>query len=192
MNLTGILLCGGKSSRMGKDKALIEVQDRPMYSIPLKLLQNYCSEILISANDGRFNNLGYPVIKDEFIDIGPMGGIYSCLKQARNSHCLVLACDMPLVTGNIIDRMLSKNEDFDAICPMLNNKPEPLQAMYHKRITGLIELSIRSNTYSIQKLLSKLSVHYIEIKNENRVELFNANTPNDLIQYEQIIRTKLS
>lgn len=186
MDLTGILLCGGRSQRMGRDKALLKIQDQPMFSFPLSILEQWCSEILISVNDNRLNIPKYRVIPDEIKEIGPIGGLYSCLKQSKNKYNLILACDMPLITGELLKKMIPFTDLFDAIVPAINRQPEPLYAIYHKRIITQIEHCIQHNSYSFQQLLSSLNVRYIDVGNEPLNEFFNANTPDELITYERI------
>jgi molybdopterin-guanine dinucleotide biosynthesis protein A len=184
-NLTGILLCGGKSLRMGRDKALLNLREQPMFSYPLTILQQWCSEIMISANDSRLNFLKYRVVNDLVKDIGPMGGLYSCLKRSKNSYNLLLACDMPLITGELLKTMIPYTDLFDAVVPTVNRNPEPLYALYHKRIVPQIENSIQHNSYSLQQLLPSLNVRYIDAGSTLN-EFFNANTPAELMTYERI------
>lgn len=188
--LTGILLCGGKSLRMGTDKALLELKSMPMVTYPLKIMQQFCSEILISVNDRRLDFLGYPTIRDQIQDIGPMGGLQACLKYSTNNLNLVLACDMPLINGLLMKKMIWVAEQYDAVVPMLNHRPEPLYALYKKNILEAVEQSIGQKVYSLQKLLSKLNVCYIETEDEQVNELVNVNTPSEIENYERL--SKLS
>ena len=188
--LTGILLCGGKSLRMGTDKALLELKSMPMVTYPLKIMQQFCSEILISVNDRRLDFLGYPTIRDQIQDIGPMGGLQACLKYSTNNLNLVLACDMPLINGLLMKKMIWVAEQYDAVVPMLNHRPEPLYALYKKNILEAVEQSIGQKVYSLQKLLSKLNVCYIETEDDQINELVNVNTPSEIENYERL--SKLS
>ncbi len=184
--LTGILLCGGKSLRMGIDKALLDLKSMPMVTYPLKIMQQFCSEILISVNDRRLDFLGYPTIRDEIQDIGPMGGLQACLKYSTNNLNLVLACDMPLINGLLMKKMIRVAEQYDAVVPMLNHRAEPLYALYKKNILEAVEKSIGQNVYSLQKLLSGLNVCYIETEDDQVNELVNVNTPSEVENYERL------
>lgn len=190
--LGGILLCGGKSSRMGKDKALLEIKNKPMVSYPLKVLQQFCSGILISANDSRLNFFGYPIIRDEIKDIGPIGGIQACLKQSMYTQNLVLACDMPFITGELVSKMIAKAEKYDAVVPLVNHKAEPLYAIYKTSILPMINHCIDQQNYSLQKLLLKLNVYYLEVKQDEKIELCNFNTASEILTYEQLSGIQLS
>ena len=171
---------------------MLVLHNQPMFSYSLQILQQYCAEIFISANDNRFDFLGYTVIHDEIENIGPMGGIYACLKKSLNPYNLVLACDMPLITGTLLTRMVPVNDNYDIITPLINNRPEPLYALYHKRIVKKIEQLIDSHIYSLQQLLSQTNALYIAGNDNDAKELFNANTPQELEVYEQIAKSNLS
>lgn len=191
-NLTGILLGGGKSQRMGTDKALLTVNNQPMISYPLNTLREWCSEILVSANDNRFDFLGYPVIHDEFPGIGPIGGLYSCLRLSSNYKNIVVACDMPALNGSILKKLISVKESYDIIVPIVNQRPEPLYALYHKSVLPKLELLIQKNIYSLQKLLSLANVLYITPGEHETNEFLNINTPGELSVYEQFISSGIS
>jgi len=83
--ITGSILAGGESRRMGTEKGLVDFRGKPMIAYAVDAFLPYCDQILISANNASYNYLGFQVVKDEFPDSGPLGGIYSCLKQLQNS-----------------------------------------------------------------------------------------------------------
>ncbi len=175
---------------MGTDKALKKFVDKPMVLFPLKILERYCSEIIISANDERLNYIGYRIINDDLQDIGPIGGLYSCLKHSQNNYSLVLACDMPMISGLLIGEMIINLGIVDAVVPLLQGNPEPLYAIYHKRILPKIEQGLHVKTYSLQQLLKGLNVHYIDVDRKYENEFCNANTPDELIKLEQVAKTQ--
>lgn len=179
--MTGILLSGGKSLRMGSDKAFVKINEQPMITYPLKVLEAWCSQILISANNAKLDFLGYPVIRDEIPDIGPLGGLYSCLKQSSNEINLLIACDMPQVTGTLLDRMLCLANQHEVVVPVINQHVEPLFALYQKNILSRIKQSIDEKRYSMRKFLSKLDVYYFEIEPSEVSEFLNVNTPSEII-----------
>jgi len=90
--ITGIILAGGKSSRMGKDKGWVLFRKKPLIDYAVELLGGICQSIVISANNSAYDKLGLPVYHDIIPDSGPMGGIYTCLKtffyQTKFSPCL--------------------------------------------------------------------------------------------------------
>lgn len=186
--LTGILVCGGKSTRMGTDKKLLKIGNQLLIDRLLLFLKETCSEILISNNDDKLDSLNYPVIRDQVADIGPMGGVYSCLNYSSSNLNFVLACDMPLVTGKLLRKMLSLAHNHQAVIPVYNNRPHPLYGLYNKSIAPLMKQQIDKENYSLQKLLKQIDVFYLKTDSLEASELVNMNTPTEYLAYEQMSR----
>jgi molybdopterin-guanine dinucleotide biosynthesis protein A len=180
-NLTGILMCGGKSSRMGKDKYALLYNDLPLYKPALDTLQLFCNKIIISSNVAFPEFENFTLVEDDKKEIGPMGGIYSCLKRSTTKYNMVLACDMPLVSGGLMTRMLNIENDYDAIVPLVDGRPEPLYAIYNSSIIPAIAAFIRTERYSLKQMLAGLEVCYVPV-DTNVEELKNVNTPTELME----------
>ena len=90
MKITGIILAGGLSSRMGRDKALIQLDKHKMIKKVITLIRPFCNELLISANKNIYHEFGYEVIKDKHKRIGPLGGIISCLNKSNTELNLII------------------------------------------------------------------------------------------------------
>jgi molybdopterin-guanine dinucleotide biosynthesis protein A len=179
-NLTGILMCGGKSSRMGKDKYALLYNALPLYKPSLTTLEKYCTQILVSSNINFPEFENYTIIEDLVKDIGPMGGIYSCLKMSKSNYNIVLACDMPLVTGDLMSKLIANlKDDYDAVVPEFLGRPEPLYAIYKRSILLSIEECIKKEKYALNYLLSTLNVCYVKVE-EDCTEFQNINTPQEL------------
>jgi len=177
--ITGIILSGGKSSRMGSNKAFLNYQGELLIHRAISILKPLCSEIIISSNitDERLGN--YPVIPDEIADIGPIGGIWSCLKASKSSINLVIPCDVPHVSTKLYEQLLNQFKGYDAVIPELpDGKLEPLIACYQSSIISNIEEQIREKDYKLINLLGKLNVKYVKV---TEVAMFkNLNTPLDI------------
>jgi molybdopterin-guanine dinucleotide biosynthesis protein A len=178
---TGILMCGGKSSRMGKDKYALLYNDLPLYKPALNTLQQFCDTIIISCNVAFPEFADFTVVEDDVKEIGPMGGIYSCLKKSNSTYNMVLACDMPLVNGGLMTQLLNTTKDYDAIVPLLDGRAEPLYAIYNVSILPTLEALIRAGRYSLKQMLSGLEVWYVDV-DTNVSELKNVNTPAELME----------
>lgn len=173
-------MCGGKSSRMGKDKYALLYNDLPLYKPVLNTLQQFCDKIIISSNVAFPEFADFTVVEDEVKEIGPMGGIYSCLKKSSAKYNMILACDMPLVNGELMTQLLSIANDYDAIVPLVNGRPEPLYAIYNISIIPTLEAFIRAGRYSLKQMLSGLEVCYVHVDTDVQ-ELKNVNTPAELL-----------
>ena len=179
--LTGILMCGGKSSRMGKDKYALLYNNLPLYKPALNTLQQFCNEIIISCNVAFPEFADFTVVEDDVKEIGPMGGIYSCLKRSSTRYNIVLACDMPLVNGELMTRLLDTTATYDAIVPLVNGWPEPLYAIYNVSIIPMLETFIRAGRYSLKQILKESDVYYVHADTDVQ-ELKNVNTPAELME----------
>ena len=95
MKITGIILAGGLSSRMGKDKSFIQLDEHKMIEKIIALIRPFCDELLISANKNKYKDFGYEIIKDKHKRIGPLGGIISCLNESSHELNIIISCDTP-------------------------------------------------------------------------------------------------
>ncbi len=183
--LTGILLAGGMSRRMGSEKGTLRIGDALLYEYPLHVLEMLCDEILISTCKKSMLPVPYPKVCDEIPGIGPLGGIYSCLKQSSNDLNLVLSYDMPVVNESLFRLLIGKKEQYDIVLPaMQENLPEPLCGLYSKNVIGLMEQMIAEQDFTVHHLLTRCHSGIIQISEEMecwQAELFmNINRKEDL------------
>jgi len=154
MNITGILLAGGMSKRMGREKGSMKIGDQFLYQFPLKVLEGLCDEIVISTCKSFTTAWEYPTVCDEVEGIGPMGGIYTCLKASSNDINIVLSYDMPLVSKELLEYLLSEAENYDLILPAMSlQKPEPLCGVYRKSMTGILKNLVDQQIYAVHKAI---------------------------------------
>ncbi len=180
----GIILAGGKSSRMGEDKAFVEYKGSMLIEYSLHLATNFCESIIISANSKVYERLGYPVVADEFEARGPIGGIYSALKKAEFDWNLVISCDTPFVTKNVVETLKQNIGNYDCIVPIHNGRTEPLVAFYNKSALKVIEGSIQRKEYKLKLLIKELHTKFVDVSdlvNENPDVFKNFNSPSDLV-----------
>lgn len=184
MNLTGILLAGGNSKRMGQDKALLNFNDSVLLDQSIDLLSQTCQEVIISSGDPRHNRTGVKRIDDIYPDCGPISGIYSCIRNSSNEWNLVLSVDSPFITKDFLEKMIQECDDrFDAIVPMHHKGKEPLIALYNSRITETMKSLILSSDYKMHFLLKRLKTKYFECSewvNKHPRLFTNLNYPSDM------------
>ncbi len=182
-HLGGIILAGGKSSRMGKDKAFIFFKNKMLIKYSIDLAQTFCGSILISANSGVYSQFGYQVVKDEVMGCGPIGGIYSTLKQSESNWNLVVSCDMPLVSQELVDQLISNTRDYDCIIPLYDRFIEPLVGLYHKSCLGKMESLVQQGIYKMNYLIDQLNCNKVDVTGllaKNPDLFLNVNTPGDI------------
>ena len=179
----GIILAGGKSSRMGKDKAFISNQGKMLINYSLELVQNFCDPVLISANSSAYDSFNLPIIKDEFTGYGPIAGIYSSLKHAENNWNFVISCDTPLVSEEVVRRLIANLGDYNCVVPTHNGHYEPLVALYNKSSLIKMELSIQNGIFKMKVLMDRLKTKFVDVSDlvGNDPDLFrNINSPKDM------------
>jgi len=183
--ITGILLAGGMSHRMGREKGQLSIGNALLYQYPLRILEQLCDEVLISTCKSELFPVKHQSICDEVKGIGPLGGIYSCLKQSANELNLVLSYDMPMVNETLFRLLISLAEGFDVVLPaMMEQRPEPLCGLYRKNVTGVMEEIIAQNDYAVHRILTRCKSKIVRIKEEMECwhpDLFlNINSVKDL------------
>lgn len=177
--ITGIVIAGGKSSRMHTNKALINYHGIRLIDNAIQVIEDVSSEILVSSNI-PIDKISYPIVIDEIPDIGPIGGLYSCLLASRTEQNVIIPCDVPNLNAELYQLLIKNAENVDAVIPRLpNGKVEPLVAFYKKSILPIIKLSIDNKDYKLVNFLSKINVKFIDIED---IRMFkNLNSPEDLL-----------
>lgn len=182
-SISGIILAGGESTRMGSDKAQIIFQGKKLIEYPIELLVPFCNEILISANSTDYNGSGFQVVKDEYPKCGPMGGIYSALKRSSNEWSLVVSCDTPFISSCVISRLNENKQNFQCVVPVNKGKVEPLVALYNKLCLPSLLQNLQSGNYKMIRLLGSLASNFVDVSdlaNKNPSLFTNINSPGDL------------
>lgn len=183
MQITGIILAGGKSKRFGMDKALAEWQGKTLLEHAIDLCTSTCDQLIISSNQKEHGKFGIQVIPDVIKNCGPMGGIYSCLQASSTKWNFVLSVDSPMVGHDFVRYLLSGMGEYDAVIPVHQKGIEPLIALYNQSAIPKVEQSIKQQKLKMQDLIKNLNVCFLESGSwiEKRPDLFkNLNRPGDL------------
>lgn len=155
--MTGIILAGGMSSRMGKDKGLALFKGKPLIEYAISIVKNVSAEILISTNNPDYDYLKIPLVKDTYINIGPMGGIHSCLFKSNTEWNCVLSCDMPLVKPELFQYLMQFSEDAWVVLPTSDGiHPEPMCGIYNRKVLPLMEQFIGAGNYKLPDLFRRI------------------------------------
>jgi molybdopterin-guanine dinucleotide biosynthesis protein A len=141
VKFSAVILAGGKSSRMGRDKAWLEIEGRSLLARQIQLVRDAgADEVFISGRaNADYSNFDCRVLHDRIVDAGPLGGIESALVASSSSLLLVLAVDMPKMQVQLLSRLASQCGERVGVVPRVNGKIEPLAAFYPKAAVGLIE-----------------------------------------------------
>jgi len=156
--IASFILAGGVSSRMKRDKALLEIGGAPLLARTARLLESVAGAPSIIGDPAAYESFPMPVIADDWPGAGPLGGIATALRVSNASWNLVVACDLPYLTREWLDFLVSRAvaSAADAVLPMNTRGAEPLCAMYHKRgepaIRAALENGIRKVTDGLQNI----------------------------------------
>lgn len=184
--VTGVVLAGGKSTRMGADKAWLEFNGSTLIERCVDSLRQCFSRVIIVANQPpAFASLGLPVFSDEVPGLGPIGGLLTALRRAESETIFLVACDMPFLNPHLIREMTSALDQHDAVVAQFNGPFEPLHAVYRRGILPVVEAQIAARQYSLQALVGKLRLKVLsEIElsqySDWRNGFLNLNTPEEV------------
>lgn len=189
------ILAGGKSTRMGADKAFVTLDGRTLLAWALKLARSVTSNVRIVGEAAKFRSFA-PVIEDVFAGCGPLGGIHAALCASSAPLNLVLAVDVPFVAPALLKFLIAEAMRSEAIVtvPRVAGGFQPLCAMYRREFADLAEKALQSGRYKIDALFEANQTHVIT-ENELHARGFSAemfrnlNTPEELAHAD---RTKLS
>jgi molybdopterin-guanine dinucleotide biosynthesis protein A len=184
-------MSGGKSSRMGEDKAFLPFVDGiTILEYILNQIENFGEEQIIIANDVvRYQHFGLPVFPDVLPDLGALGGIYSAIYHSSYDHCLILACDMPFVNLSLIEFMAGLSPDFDIVMPRWKHEEfaEPFRAIYTKTCLNPIEDAIHAGHKRVVSFFKDVKIRFIDAHEISSYDprgltFINVNTPEDLLE----------
>ncbi len=181
-NITGIILAGGKSSRMGTDKGFIFWEGKPFVNHIIDALKPLVKDILIVSDHPQYDTLGYKRIKDILPEAGPLSGLCSGLLKSDTELNLVLSCDIPLISSEILEKLLSAyKEKTNAVVCKVNNKVMPLVTLYNRSCIVTCQELLHNDERRMMRLLERLEgVKYVSLNKQQAKHVKNINTSKDL------------
>ena len=192
--ITIAVQAGGKSSRMGEDKALIRLAGIPLIERVLTRIDGLADEILITTNHpGTLAYLNLRMAGDEVPGAGSLHGLKTGLAAARGEIVLAISCDTPFVSRELLENLLSRAHEADVIVPKHGDKYEPLQAVYNRaRCLPAVEAAIVSGERRMISFYPQVHVlpveeHVLSNLDPSGLSFFNVNTAEDLERAEQLL-----
>jgi len=163
VQIGGFILAGGVSSRMKRDKALLEVGGAPLLVRTARLLESVVGPPSVIGDPATYESLALPVIADDWPGAGPLGGIATALRVSNASWNLVVACDLPYLTSDWLNFLVARAvaSAADAVVPINERGAEPLCAMYHKRAEPAIRVALESGIRKVTDGLQNIRVETI-------------------------------
>ncbi len=186
MAMTSIVLAGGKSIRLGRDKALEEIGGRSLIKRVIERLSLLGNEIIVvTSSSHQLPDLGVKIVFDSYPDKGNLVGIYSGLKEVESSHSLVVGCDMPFLNIALLRHIMALSTGYDVVIPRVNDEVEPLHAVYSKKCLGPIEATLGEGKRRIVDFFPSVRVRYVDSTDIDKFDpqhlsFFNINSEADL------------
>jgi molybdopterin-guanine dinucleotide biosynthesis protein A len=194
VNTTGIVLAGGKSTRMGRDKTYLTLGGQRVILETIKALRDLFPEILVVTNSpDTLKEYRVPTIADIVPGKGPLGGIHAGLSTIDTEYAFFVACDMPFLNKGFIKYMVGQTPGFDVVVPFFDGMYEPLHAVYSKNCLSSVEKALLKDKPMIIGFYPQVRVRGIlseEIRRYGRESdlFFNINRPIDLLHAQHKIQ----
>jgi molybdopterin-guanine dinucleotide biosynthesis protein A len=181
----GFVLVGGRSSRMGRDKALLLHHGEALAAAIAREVEIAAGHCSLIGDASRYRGLGYPVIGDLYPGEGPLGGILTALRHSTAEWNILVACDMPQITAELFRSLLDlagRRPDLDVIAPLgPSGRFEPLCSVYHRRCGPVLQSTFDSGVRKIAEAVKHLRLETVEIPELRALD--NVNTPEDWARY---------
>ncbi len=167
--IIGVLLAGGESRRFGSPKAFAQFQNKYFYEYAIDALKDNVDQLYIVSHpllkEQFQNEASVSVIQDlpEFQGRGPLAGIFTVMKKTSSDWYVILPCDTPFVTDKLVKQLISftKDQSIDAIVPIINDRQQPLIAVYHARVAKKIEQLLKDKDLKMSQLLGTCNARFL-------------------------------
>lgn len=183
-DITGVILVGGKSRRMGKDKAFLKVDGKPLFERVLDVFrESFAQVVLVGNREECFTGYGLPVLPDIYPG-SSLGGLYTGLHNATTEYVFVSSCDLPFPNTDVLRYLCSLRNGYDAVVPTTANGYEPLFALYSKSCLGPIKRLLDSGDFCAYAYYPQVRVRYVAHEELARFDrdgkaFLNINTPEE-------------
>lgn len=191
-NISAFILCGGKSSRMGTEKGLVNYNNKPFIQLVIDAIEPITTNIFLVTDNQEYTDFNYPLVADIYKNKGPVGGIFSALDRSETENNLILSCDIPKISTNVIKNYLINNisDQKDVIFLSDDKNVYPLIGIYNKRVKPKLSEAISSNRIKLLSLLNELNCQVIKVNPRDFESLKNINTQDELKILEKEISKK--
>ena len=188
MNIGCVILAGGKSSRMGTDKALLEINGTNFIKKIAGELDSFEEKIFARGNREPISLNGWQNIPDIYSECGPVGGLHAALAACRSDALFCVTCDMPFITAELFWELYDQmtDEDDAVILTEADGRVHPTCGIYRKSVGSTFEQQLQDGNYRVMHVLNRLKVRYVTIDPEKGAwQLKNINTPEEYRELER-------
>lgn len=188
-NITGIVLAGGRSSRMGSDKGLLKLNDKLFIEHIMLAMKPLVDSIIIVSNNNTYDQFGYERIIDEVKDAGPLAGLYSGLSHSKTRYNLVLSCDIPLIQTEVLKTLIDTDyKNYDVVQIQSENKTMPLIALYNKECMDKCLKLLHDGERRLRVAVGQLNTKTVSIQPRWQEYVKNINTKDDLNEITNAVK----
>ena len=181
-NITGIVLAGGKSSRMGSDKGLLTMNSKMFIEYVVDALKPLVDDIIIVSNNKAYDQFAFERVADCLKDSGPLAGLYSGLYHSKTEFNLVLSCDIPMITTEVLNKLVDTDyKNYDVVQIQSEHKTMPLIAIYKKTCLNKCLELLKQDERRLRFAVSQLNTKTVIIDTEWSKLVRNVNTVEQLI-----------
>ena len=180
--INAIILAGGKSKRMGENKAFLPLGNSTFIQTLIAMLEPLVDRVLISGAHNVYKHLNIPVIEDEHKDSGPLAGLYAGLKWTDTDWNFVISTDTPFVNKHIFELLKTQIKDKQVVIAQVDKKVMPLIGLYHKSCVNEIKTALENKQFKVMQILKQLKTEITMIPEPNSTLLANINTPEEYKQ----------
>lgn len=180
MSRTGIILAGGKSSRMKEDKGLMLIGEKPMVEYVIDVLKPLVDDLIIISNNEEYKQFGYSVYSDIIKEKGPLGGICTGLFCSQSETNIVLSCDVPFVNESLISFLLNTHQNHQITIPVKDERTHQLIGVFSKSCEAIFAMSIEKDELKLLDAFKNLNLNIVDANHFDSRLFKNLNSPNDL------------
>ncbi|MDO3693560.1 molybdenum cofactor guanylyltransferase [Wenyingzhuangia sp. chi5] len=183
-NITGIILAGGNSTRMGVDKGTLMLKNITFTQHIINKLSPIVDEIIIVSNHKNYDQFDVKRIPDNVKDYGPVAAVYTGLKASKTDYSIVVSCDCPKVDLEVFKPLLDeRNNKYDIVQYIADSRTTPLIALYNRKCLGIFKLALKNKIQKLRFVIKQLEDKTIVAPDHIRPKIVNINTPKDLERY---------
>jgi len=197
--ISAAVLAGGRATRLGRDKVTIELGGETLIQRAVRLVSALSDDVIVVGRTDQQSQLaqlihGARILSDAEPFVGVLAGIASGLVAARHDWCLVVACDMPFVSLDLVRYMMSLKEGYDVVVPRLEEGLEPLLSLYHKNCLPALLCALKLGARRVVSFYAPQRVRYVEAAEVHRIDpmgrsFHNINVPEDLVRAQEWLST---
>ena len=177
IHITGIVLAGGKSTRMGSEKGLVTLGNSSFIEHVLSALKQCVDNIIIVSSNPTYDNFEVTRVEDIIVDAGPVGGLYTGLYHSKTKYNLVVSCDVPLITTSVLEVLIDQiDPKYDVIQLQSKGETLPLIAVYKKTCADICLKCLDNGVSRLRDVVNHLNTKTIALPPEYDTHVQNINT----------------